>query len=274
MDGFTFAMLTLFGVPAALLALLFLAYRLIPKTIWYSRPVQFVATGWVLGLIAAPFALAWIDMEGEYFDSSEELAAQAFALPAGAAVDYQRDRTVRLGDCWRNAVNWRSQAAFASPGDFDRWYASQPWRDSVVAQVAAYFGVAQDAIRVDEGALELRERDPRYVLSDARDSYHWNTRIFEFDQPFVCAAIEQDVGSGSVALRRCDPLAVPADTGNKGWVIVNPDPGQKRLEGRILYVAGPHYCSNPIRRGVNTALGLPHPEGESNLSIGTVLPSR
>ena len=47
MDGFTFGMLTLFGVPAAMLALLFLAFRLVPRPRWYSKPVQFVATSWL-----------------------------------------------------------------------------------------------------------------------------------------------------------------------------------------------------------------------------------
>lgn len=274
MNGFTFAMVIMFGVPAAMLALLFLAHRLVPKKIWYSKPVQFVAIAWFLALIAAPFTLAWIDMEGEYFDSSEELVQQAFALPAGSAVDYQRDRTVRLGDCWRNAVNWRSEASFASAQSFDAWYAAQEWREPVAAQVAAYFGVDESDVLVEEGALDLRDRDPRYVLSDENGSYHWNTRIFEFSQPFVCAAIERDEGAGQVALRKCDPLARPEDVGEAGWVIVNPDPKDKRVEGRILYLDGPHYCTNPIRRGINTALGLPHPESDSNLSMSSVFPTR
>ena len=274
MDGFTFGLLTLFGVPAAMLALLFLAFRLVPRPRWYSKPVQFVATSWLLALIAAPFALAWIDMQGEYFDDSEELVQEAFALPSASKVSYQGDRTVRLGDCWRNATNWRSEVQFASSDDFDGWYAAQPWREAVSRQVAGYFGIAPGDVDLEEGALDLRDRDARYVLSDARDSYTWNTRIFEFSQPFACAAIEQDEAGGTVTLRRCDPLAVPEDVGNKGWVIVNPDPASRTLEGRILYLAGPHYCTNPLRRGLNTALGLPHPEGESNLSMSSLLPPR
>lgn len=272
MDQFTFALVAMFGVPFALIGLVMLAYRVIPKSIWFGPLVQTIATTAVLGAIGAPIAILMLDSQGEYFDDESELVSEAFALPQGSKVDRQRDRTLGLGDCWRNAVNWRSEVTFASPQTFDRWYAAQDYREPLVNQIAGYFGVTPENISIAEGALDMRDRDPGYDLSDARDSYSRNTRILEFYEPFVCAAIERDA-AGNISLRRCDPVAQGADTGNGGWVIINPSARKRTLEGRIYYASGPSYCTNPLRRAVNNTLGLPHPEGgKPNTNIGGILP--
>lgn len=272
MDQFTFAMLSMFGAPFALIGLVLLAHRLTPKSIWFSTPVQIVATAAVLGAIAVPVAIAQIDSQGDYFDGEAALVSEAFALPAGVKVSRQRDRTLRLGDCWRNAVNWRSEVEFASPQAFDRWYAAQGYREPLVDQIAGYFGVPPENISIADGALDLRDRDPGYQLSDANGSYVRNTRILEFYEPFVCAAIDRDA-SGNLSLRRCDPLAAKADIGSEGWVIINPSAKERRLEGRIYYAQGPAHCTNPLRRAANKALGLPHPEGgKPNTNVGGNMP--
>jgi hypothetical protein len=78
---------------------------------------------------------------------------------------------------------------------------------------------------------------------------------------------------GSITLRRCDPIAEGGDVGNAGQVILAPDAKKRTLEGRIYYASGPSYCTNPIRRAVNGALGLPHPEaGPPNTTISGPLP--
>jgi hypothetical protein len=271
---FAFSLVAIFGVPAAVLALIVLAYRLTPKAIWYSRPVQALSVLAFLSCIGLPVAIIQIDSQGDYFEDETALVSEAFGLPEGATVDRQRDKTVRLGDCWRNAVNWRSEVTFLNAAAFDRWYAGQSYRDGITRQVADYFGQPPERISVAPGALDLLPRDPQYVLSDARDSYDWNTRILEFYQPFVCAAIER-AADGSISLRRCDPIAEGGDAGNAGQVILNPDPRKRILEGRIYYAQGPATCTNPLRRAVNGMLGLPHPEGgEPNTSMGSVLPIR
>lgn len=234
--------------------------------------MQTVATAAVLGAIAAPVAIVQIDSQGEYFDDEAALVSEAFALPAGVKVDRQRDRTLRLGDCWRNAVNWRSEVAFASPQAFDRWYAAQDYREPLVNQIAGYFGVTLENISIAEGALDMRDREPGYELSDANGSYARNTRILEFYEPFVCAAIDREA-SGNLTLRRCDPVAAKADVGSEGWVIINPSTKERRLEGRIYYAHGPAHCTNPLRRAVNNMLGLPHPEGgKPNTNVGGNMP--
>lgn len=272
MTQFAFSLVALFGVPAAIVALIFLAHRLTPKPIWYSRPVQAVAILGFLSCIALPVAIVMIDTQGDYFDDETALVSKAFGLPEGALVDRQRDKTLRLGDCWRNAVNWRSEVAFPNAATFDRWYASGAFRQGIVAQVADYFGQPAEAITIAPGALDLAPRDPRYELSDARDSYHRNTRILRFDQPFVCTAIDR-AADGSIALRRCDPIARGGDVGTSGQVILNPDAKTRQFEGLIYYAQGPSTCTNPVRRAVNAALGLPHPEGgKPNTQMASVLP--
>ncbi len=253
MTQFAFAMFSLFGVPLSAVALIVLAHRLTPAAVWYSRPVQALAVLGFLSAIAAPVAIMMIDSQGEYFDDETALVSEAFALPAGVTVDYQRDRTLRLGDCWRNAVNWRSEVTFPNAAAFDRWYGAQGYQQGIVAQVADYFGQPVSAVQMAPGALDLLPRDPRHVLSDKRGSYQRNTRILEFYQPFVCTAIDRNA-DGTLRLRRCDPIAADGDVGNAGQVIVNPDAKKRMLEGRIYYAQGPSTCTNPVRRAVNTAL--------------------
>ncbi|HSF11915.1 MAG TPA: hypothetical protein VLA50_03000 [Erythrobacter sp.] len=272
MTGFAFALVALFGVPAAIVALILLAHRLVPAAIWYSRPVQALSVLAFLSCIGLPIAIINADSQGDYFEDHIALVSEAFALPQGVTIDHQRDKTLRLGDCWRNAVNWRSDVAFGSPSAFDQWYADEGWRSGVVQQVAGYFGEELARIDVAPGALDLRMRDPKYQLSRGRDSHRQNARIAEFYEPFVCTAIEKDA-NGRVMLRPCDPIALTEDIGNAGRIIIKPKASKRWLEGRIYYAQGPSTCTNPVRRAVNNALGLPHPEGgEPNTSMGAVLP--
>ncbi|QDH35454.1 hypothetical protein [Porphyrobacter sp. YT40] len=272
MTQFAFSLVALFGVPAAIVALIFLGHRLTPATIWYSRPVQAVAILGFLSCIGLPILLVNLDSQGDYFEDEVALVSAAFGLPEGARVDRQRDKTLRLGDCWRNAVLWRSDVAFASAASFDRWYAGGAYREAIFAQVADYFGQPPEAISVAPDALDLAPRDPRHVLSDERGSYQRNTRILRFDEPFVCTAIDR-AADGSIALRRCDPIAEGGNGGTAGQVILNPDAKTRRVEGLIYYAQGPSTCTNPVRRAVNAALGLPHPEGgKPNTQMGSVLP--
>ena len=274
MDAFTFALIAMFGVPFGAIALLLLGHRLTPKRVWFSFPVQTVVTGLFLGAIATPFLVAIADAEGEYFEDEVELVQAAFALPSGTEVDHQKDRTLRLGDCWRNAVYWRSEARFGSAQAFDRWHAEEGWREALLEQIAGYYGIEPGAITVEEGALTMREIDPSYQLRDDHNSYSQNVRILEFREPFVCAAIERDA-SGAIRLRSCDPVSLAPDFGEEGHVIINPSFSERSLEGQIYYGAGPHYCTNPVRRAVNDALGLDHPEGgEPNTRMAAILPTR
>jgi hypothetical protein len=271
MTGFVFALIAIFGVPAAIVALMVLAHRLMPAAIWYSRPVQALSVLAFLSCVGLPVLILTVDSQGDYFEDSTALVSEAFALPQGVTVQQQGDKSVRLGDCWRNAVNWRSDVAFGSAAAFDQWYADEGWRSGMVKQVADYFGEEPARITVAPGALDLRMRDPKYQLSRGRDSHRQNARIVEFYEPFVCTAIEKDA-TGRVMLRPCDPIAVAEDTGNAGRIIINPRAAKRALAGRIYYAQGPSTCTNPVRRAVNNALGLPHPEGgEPDTQIGSAL---
>lgn len=269
MDGRTFALISLFGVPLIMVVVLLLAFKLTPPAIWRTWPVQLAATTWFIGMIAVPVSIMRIDSQGDFFDSSEELVAQTFALPGEVEIDQQGDRSGRLGDCWSNAVNWHSEVIFPSAASFDRWHSGEEFRSAIVRQIAAYYGTRPQDISIGMGALDLAPRDPAYTLSDEHGSYQSNVRILEYRHPFVCAAIERASESGqAISLRRCDPIADPADTGSEGWVIVNPDPEKRIVDGRILFASGPSYCTNPVRRAVNRMLGLPHPRGSSDSSMG------
>jgi len=272
MTGFTFALVALLGVPFTVLGLLVLAHRLTPAAIWQTRTVQALAVLGLISCIGLPVTIMQIDGQGEYFEDETVLVSDAFGLPGGVKVNRQSDKTLRLGDCWRNAVNWQSDVEFPNAAAFDRWLASQGFRQGISRQVAGYFGKTPDQVSVAPGALDLQMRDPHYVLSDQNGSYQRNVRILQFYRPFVCAAIDR-AADGSISLRRCDPIAEGGDLGNAGQVIVNPDAAKRTLEGWIYYTSGPSYCTNPVRRAVNNALGLPHPEGEeANTGIGGALP--
>jgi hypothetical protein len=269
---FTFALVALFGIPAAIVALLIIAHRLTPAAVWKTWPVQTLATLAFLSCIGLPVLILNVDSQGDFFEDETELVTATFGLPGGVTVERQGDKTLRLGDCWRNAVNWRSEVTFPSVAAFDQWYASGDFRQGIVEQVADYFGQPPARISIAPGALDLAPRDPRYVLSDERGSYDRNTRILRFYQPFVCTAIDR-AADGAITLRRCDPIADGGDGGNAGQVIVTPDTKAHKLGGVIHYAQGPASCTNPVRRAVNAALGLPHPEGGApNTAMGSVLP--
>ena len=272
MTQFAFAMVSMFGVPAMIVALLILAHRLTPAPVWKTWPVQTAATLAFLSCIGLPMLILNLDSQGDYFDDETALVSAAFGLPAGVTVDHQRDKTLRLGDCWRNAVNWNSAVTFPDADTFYQWFYGKGFRQGIVAQIADYFGQPPARVSVGPGALDLLPRDPQYVLSDANGSYQRNTRILKYYKPFVCTAIDR-AGDGSIALRRCDPIAEAGDLGNAGQVILRPDASKQTLEGRIYYASGPSTCTNPLRRGLNTVLGLPHPEGgQPNTQIAGSLP--
>lgn len=274
MSQLPFALLSMFGVPAAIIAMLLLAHRLTPPAIWKTFAVQTVATLAFLGCIAVPFAIMRIDSQGDFFADETALVSEAFALPAGAKVDHQRDKTLRLGDCWRNAANWRSAVTFPNDDRFYQWYYGKAYRQGIVDQVAGYFGQSPARVSIAPGALVLSARDPEHVLSDEPGSYENNVRILQFMKPFVCTAIERGE-DGSMSLRRCDPMAEDGDVGNAGQVILRPDAAKQTLEGRIYYARGPSTCTNPLRRAVNDTLGLPHPEGEKpNTRVAGTFPIR
>lgn len=272
MTQFAFSMISLFGVPAMIVAMLIAAHRLTPAKVWKTWPVQTAATLAFLGCIGVPLAITQIDSQGDFFDDETALVSEAFGLPAGVAVDHQRDKTLRLGDCWRNAVNWRSEVTFPNADAFYQWFDGKGYSQGIVTQVADYYGQPPARVSVAPGALDLADRDPQYVLSDKAGSYDRNVRILQHMKPFVCTAIDQ-ADDGSIALRRCDPIAEGGDVGNAGQVILRPDPGKQTLEGRIYYARGPSICTNPLRRALNNALGLPHPEGDKpNTQIASSLP--
>ncbi len=255
-----FAFLSLFGVPVAIIGLLLLAHRLIPPAIWKTFTVQTLATLAFVGCIAVPFAILRIDSQGEYFDDDAALVVPAFGLPQGVTIKRLGDKSLQLGDCWRNAVNWRSEVTFPNADAFYQWYYGKGFRQGIVDQVAGYFGQSPARVRIAPGALDLSARDPQHVLSDEHGSYERNVRILKYYKPFVCTAIDRGF-DGSITLRRCDPVAKDGDMGNAGQVILRPDASKQTLEGRIFYARGPSTCTNPLRRGLNNALGLPHPEG-------------
>jgi len=272
MTQFAFAMISLFGVPAMIVGLLILAHRLTPAPVWKTWPVQTAATLAFLGCIGVPFAITQIDSQGDYFDDETALVRGAFGLPAGVEVGKQGDKTVRLGDCWGNAVNWNAAVTFPNGDAFYQWLYGKGFRQRITAQVADYFGQSPARVSIAPGALDLLPRNPQYQLSDAAGSYERNVRILKYMKPFVCTAIERG-DDGTIALRRCDPIAEGGDMGNAGQVILRPDAQKQTLEGRIYYAQGPSTCTNPVRRALNNALGLPHPEGgKPNTRMASSLP--
>ncbi|TAD82390.1 MAG: hypothetical protein EAY70_03510 [Sphingomonadales bacterium] len=272
MTQHAFASFSMLGLPAMIVALLILAHRLTPARVWKTLPVQTAATLAFLSCFGLPVLIANVDSQGDYFDDETALVSKAFGLPAGVTVGKQGDKSLRLGDCWRNAVTWRSEVTFPNADAFYHWLYGKGHRQRIAAQVADYFGQPPARVSVAPGALDLLPRDPRYVLSRDRSSYDLNIRILTYNKSFVCTAIERG-DDGSITLRRCDPIAEGGDMGNAGQVILRPDVSKQTLEGHIYYARGPYTCTNPLRRALNDVLGLPHPEGgKPNTRMGESLP--
>jgi len=272
MTQITFAMVSMFGIPALIVGLLILAHKLTPAPVWKTWPVQAAATLAFLGCIGVPVLILRIDGQGEHYDNETALVSEAFALPAGVKVGRQGDKSLRLGDCWRNAVHWRSEVTFPNADAFYQWFYGKGYSQAIVAQVADYFGQSPAQVSIAPGALDLAPRLSQYELSRKAGSYDRNVRILKYMKPFVCTAIERG-DDGSITLRRCDPVAEGGDPGNAGQVILRPDVSKQSLEGRIYYARGPYTCTNPVRRAVNGILGLPHPEGGApNTAMGGGLP--
>ncbi|WP_394731079.1 hypothetical protein [Altererythrobacter sp. GH1-8] len=268
MTDFQFAMLAWFGVPIAIIGLVFLAHRLTPDRIWKSWPVQVIATAAVLSALVAPVAITWIDSQGDYFDDRIELVQGGLNTPPDAEIAPKRFN--HLGNCWSNGVSWAVEVDFGSQEKRDDWYEQQPWRESLVEQMAGYFDVPRDQITVEEGAFTPAMRDPKWVWDEQGPIPDWISRTYRYITPFVCTAIEGEAGpQGSLTLRRCDPVVLPEDFGNLGRVTIMNQGRTGILEGYIQYRGGPPYCTNPLRRGLNNMLGLPHPEPEIGSNLGS-----
>lgn len=265
MTGFQFAMLSVFGIPALIVGLLLLAHRVTPPHVWKSWPVQTVATILFLGVIAVPVAIIWLDSQGDYFEDRYSLVADGLGIPANAEVRHQRFNT--LGNCWSNGVNWSPDVTFSSVEALDRWFDSEAWHEPLPRQIAGYFDVPMESVAILDGALDRAERDEKYFWSKREDVPEWHGRIIGYTSPFVCTAIERDEAADTLTLRRCDPIAQPIDTGSGGRVILRASGSPGKLIGHMNYLGGPPYCSNPLRRGLNRILGLPHPEGEIDTNL-------
>jgi hypothetical protein len=132
-----------------------------------------------LGCIAVPVAILQIDSQGDYFDSETALVSEAFGLPAGVTVGKQGDKTLRLGDCWRNAVNWNADVRFSDTDAFYQWFNRKGIGQGIVHQVGGYFGQLPARVSIAPGALDLAARLPQYELSDQPGSYQRNVRILK-----------------------------------------------------------------------------------------------
>lgn len=261
-------MLAWFGVPFAAIGLLMLAYRLMPLSVWKSWPVQTFVTLAFLAAIAAPIAITWIDAQGDYFDDRNDLVRGGLSTPVEAEVAKQRFNS--LGNCWSNGVNWNVKVDFGSAENLKGWYQREPWQQSLPDQISAYFGVPRGRVTIEEGALSPAMRDEKWIWDEQGRIPDWISRTYGYITPFVCTAIDGEAGQdGKITLRRCDPIALPKDTGNLGRVTITREDKPGILQGHIHYLGGPTYCTNPLRRGLNDLLGLPHPPAEVDSNIGS-----
>ncbi len=260
MDIKTFSILSTMIVPLAMIAVLALAGWLLPRRITKNPLFQSVVVVWLVGIIALPVSAIHFDAQGDFFDDRNALVREGLGMPAQVEVAHKKYNN--LGDCWSNSVDWSVEAKFPSQEDRDAWLESEAYREPLIDQISSYFDIPIDQINVRDGALNLAEMEPRWRNADVRDlDKRYISRRYGHWQPFVCVAIERaDPDANTLTLRRCDPVMLPEDNGNMGRVILNRQGKAKILEGHIFYASGPAYCSNPVRRAVNSALGLPHPE--------------
>ncbi len=259
MDVKQFTILTVLVIPLTLIVIAALLGNFLPTRVLRSWPSQVVATVLVLGALGMPIAAILIDGQGDYFDDRRALLGDGLGLPADVEIASQRGG--RLGDCWSNQVNWSPDVRFGSDERVDAWFSRAPWRDPLPAQIAEYFGTPLSQVKVVQGALDQRRMDPRWELGPDDAIPDWVHRRYGYIEPFVCVAIDGPGGEGGLTLRPCYPIVLPEDVGSKGRVILRRGGVPGTLAGHVNYIGGPPYCTNPLRRPLNNALGLPHPPG-------------
>jgi hypothetical protein len=257
-----FSILSVLIVPFAMIILLALIGKFVPKKIVTSFPFQTFATVWFIGIFAVPISAIYFDAQDDFFEDRYALVRDGLGMPATVEVPSPGRFSGSLGDCWSNSVNWSLEATFPSDEQLELWFAQQSYREPLVKQISAYFDTPMDHITVLNGALDPREIDKKW-MSDINEPMRewWQYRRRSYFEPSVCLAIERpdETGEGLI-LRPCDPVVLPEDMGNMGRVILNRSGSSAVLAGEIYYATGPSYCTNPVRRAVNNALGLPHPE--------------
>ena len=273
MDVKQFTILAALVMPLTLIVIAALLGKFLPTRVLRSWPSQVLGTALVLGALGMPIAAFLIDGQGDYFDDRQTLVGGGLGLPEDVEIANQRGGS--LGDCWSNNVNWWLKVKFGSDERVEAWFSREPWRATLPAQIADYFSTPLSRVTIVDGAFDQRRMDPRWEWrrqpgERTPDWVHDRRGYFE---PFVCVAIDGPGGAGGLTLRPCDPILRPQDIGNKGRVILRRSDKPATLEGHIQYVGGPRYCTNPLRRALNNALGLPHPEGDKpNTKIASSLP--
>lgn len=261
MDVKQFIILATLGLPLTMIVLLALLAKFLPTRVLRLPMVQVLVTVIFLSAFGMPIAAYLIDGQGDYFDDRQTLVGGGLGLPEDVEIPSQRGGT--LGDCWSNQVNWSPKVKFGSDEQVEAWFSRETWRAPLPAQIAAYFATPLNRVTIADGALDQRRMDPRWEWrrqpgERTPDWVHDRRGYFE---PFVCVAIDGPGGAGGLTLRPCDPILRPQDIGNKGRVILRRSDKPATLEGHIHYLGGPAYCTNPLRRALNGALGLPHPPG-------------
>lgn len=257
MDVKQFTILALLGLPLTMIVLLALLGKFLPTRVLRRPLVQGLATVMFLSAIGLPVAAFMIDGQGDYFEDRWALVGGGLGLPADAEIAGQRGGS--LGDCWSNQVNWSPNVAFGSDEQVEAWFSREPWREPLPAQIADYFATPFNRLTIADGALDQRRMDGRWELGPDDPIPDWVHRRYGYIEPFVCVAIDGPGGEGGLTLRPCDPIVLPEDVGTKGRVILRRGGVPGTLEGHIHYLGGPRYCTNPLRRALNGALGLPHP---------------
>ncbi len=271
MDIKLFSILSMVAVPIAMTMLLALAAKVVPHRFTKSVPFQTFATLWLLAIFAVPVGSMYYDSQGQFFEDRYALVRGGLGLPNNVEIPGKRFSS--LGDCWTNSVDWSLDTRFPSPERLELYFEQQPYREPLVEQISAYFNTPMDQITVLDGALDPREIDEKWMTDlDEPMREWWQYRRRSYFEPSVCLAIERpDKSNAALTLRPCDPVILPEDEGNMGRVILHRSAGSRTLEGHIHYATGPAYCTNPVRRAVNNALGLPHPEAR-RAEDGTTLP--
>ena len=125
----------------------------------------------------------------------------------------------------------------------------------VVGYVAEYHGVRPADIEIAPGALDWRtpassDYDPDVLVTPQ----HYQLQR----SPSICAAIDRT--GDTVRLRRCNPLRAKDDGGNAGHILAVDEHVFRQLRLSLVNEQPPPWCEYPVRRAVNAALGLPHPD--------------
>ena len=246
----------IFGFVALFAAMVLLGaiFNVLQKSSSRTASASKKLLGWLVLAALAAAATLWSLDNRDGWRSVEQSYDQFFALPGLVMQEPRWDHR------WDNrcSSNLDQNRHLPIPIKHDRLdprtRAALP--DRLLAYLLDYHDLPRSAVSIEAGALDWRrvnawDYDP--------DKPMFPERYTRITNEFVCARIDRT--GDELTLAPCNPVRIFEPRGNAGYVLAVDDDLRDLLKIDLVHAArAPHWCENPVRRAVNGALGLDHPD--------------